>query len=110
MLRCTNSRATTHWSRMLLMHERSESSVSVNGASMPSRQPSHEQARLDALRSYGVLDCAPERRFDEIAKLAATALEMPISLVSLVDADRQWSLAAFGLPRGEVPRTQSFCT
>ncbi len=85
-------------------------SVSVNGASLPSPRVAPEQARLDALRGYGVLDCAPEARYDEIARLAATALDMPVAMVSLVDADRQWSLAAFGIARGEVPRGQSFCT
>jgi GAF domain-containing protein len=74
------------------------------------RQPAPEQARLDALRRYGILDSEPERRFDDIAKLAAAALDMPIAMVSLVDEDRQWSMATVGIARGEVPRAQSFCT
>lgn len=74
------------------------------------RQPSHEQARLDALLRYGILDSEPERRFDDIAKLAAAALDMPVAMVSLVDDERQWSMATVGIARGEVPRAQSFCT
>lgn len=84
--------------------------MSVNGASLPTRPTTHEQARLEALRSYGILDSVPERRFDNIAKLAATVLDMPISMVSFVDEDRQWSMASVGVLRGEVPRAQSFCT
>jgi hypothetical protein len=95
---------------MLLGHAESESSVGVNGATVHSREPSREQLRLDALRLYGVLDCEPERRYDEIANLAAAALDMPIAMVSLVDADRQWPLATVGIARDEVPRSQSFCT
>lgn len=74
------------------------------------RQPSHEQARLDALHRYGILDSEPERRFDDIAKLAAAALDMPIAMVSFVDDERQWSMASVGIARGDVPRAQSFCT
>jgi hypothetical protein len=74
------------------------------------RQPAHEQARLDALHRYGILDSEPERRFDDIAKLAAAALDMPIAMVSFVDDDRQWSMATVGIARGEVSRAQSFCT
>lgn len=107
--KCTNSRASSR-SRVCSSHAESESSVSVNGASLPSRLSTREQARLDALHGYGVLDGEPEARYDEIAKLAAAALEMPIAMVSLVDADRQWALAAVGIARGEVPRAQSFCT
>jgi hypothetical protein len=80
------------------------------GSGRGARQPAHEQARLDALRRYGILDSEPERRFDDIAKLAAAALDMPIAMVSLVDEDRQWSMATVGIERGEVPRAQSFCT
>jgi GAF domain-containing protein len=80
------------------------------GSGRGGRQPAHEQARLDALLRYGILDSPPERRFDDIAKLAAAALDMPIAMVSLVDDDRQWSMATVGIARGDVPRAQSFCT
>lgn len=68
-----------------------------------------ERARLAVLHDYGVLDVAPEQRFDDVAKLASVALDMPIAMVSLVDEQRQWSLAAVGVARGEKPRAGSFC-
>ncbi len=82
----------------------------MNGAPMPTRHAAHEQARLDALHGYGILDSPPERRFDDIAKLASAALDMPIAMVSFVDADRLWPMATVGITRDEVPRAQSLCT
>lgn len=40
---------------------------------------------------------------------AATQLDMPIALLSLVDADRQWFLVRVGLDVAEMPRAVSFC-
>ena len=50
-----------------------------------------EAARVEALRALGVLDTQPEERFDRITRLATVLLDVPISLVSLVDDRRQWS-------------------
>lgn len=69
-----------------------------------------ERARLDALRSYAILDTRSEAAFDEIAAMAAELCDVPIAVVSLVDEHRQWSKAAHGCPRGEVERSRSFCT
>jgi PAS domain S-box-containing protein len=71
--------------------------------------PANEAARLEALRSYEVLDTAPERSFDGITRLAAELLEVPIALVTLVDADRQWFKSCHGLPVRETSRAISFC-
>jgi GAF domain-containing protein len=71
--------------------------------------PADEQARLDALHDFGVLDGASERRFDDIAALASTSLDMPIAMISLVAEDRQWAMASVGIERGELPREHAFC-
>ncbi len=68
-----------------------------------------EDARLRALRSYEVLDSAPEEAFDGLTRLAAEICGTPIALVSLVDADRQWFKSRLGLEQGETPRDVSFC-
>jgi two-component system cell cycle sensor histidine kinase/response regulator CckA len=68
-----------------------------------------EQERLHTLRSYGVLDTAGERDFDDLVALAAGICEAPIALISLVDEDRQWFKAAFGLTAKETSRDVSFC-
>jgi PAS domain S-box-containing protein len=71
--------------------------------------PNHEIERLETLRSYGILDTLPEQSYEDITKLAAFICETPISLVSLIDSDRQWFKAERGLGVRETPRSQSFC-
>jgi len=68
-----------------------------------------DKARLEALRAYGVLDTPREADFDDIVALAAQICGTPISVVSLVDADRQWFKAAVGLSISETPLNASIC-
>jgi diguanylate cyclase (GGDEF)-like protein len=72
-------------------------------------RPANEEARLRALRSYGVLDSEPELSFDRVTRLVARVLEVPIALISLVDADRQWFKACVGLGSRETSRDVAFC-
>ena len=69
-----------------------------------------EQARLSALKGYGVLDTPNEAEFDAIVREAASLCRAPIALVSLVDENRQWFKARLGLSAEETPRSISFCT
>ncbi|OIR05176.1 blue-light-activated protein [mine drainage metagenome] len=71
--------------------------------------PSDESERLKALEAYEILDTPPEAQFDELAALAAEICGMPIALVTLVDADRQWFKARVGFDVSETPREHSFC-
>ena len=68
-----------------------------------------EAARLRALRELGVLDTAPEERFDRLTRLAQDMFQAPIALVTLVDEDRQWFKSNLGLSVGETPRAVAFC-
>ncbi|RXH56863.1 GAF domain-containing sensor histidine kinase [Granulicella sibirica] len=70
---------------------------------------SEEEARLAALKRYSVLDTMPEMGYDDVTRLASFICDTPISLVSLVDADRQWFKSVQGLPIRETPREESFC-
>lgn len=75
----------------------------------PPVRPAAEQRRLSTLLALGLLDTPPEERFDAITSTAATLFQAPISLISLVDADRQWFKSRHGLDVSETPRDVSFC-
>ncbi|HEX7050641.1 MAG TPA: GAF domain-containing protein, partial [Longimicrobiales bacterium] len=69
---------------------------------------------MAALRQLALLDTPAEEAFDRLTRLAARILRAPVSLVSLVDADRQFVKSAVGLPEPlssarEMPLTHSFC-
>jgi PAS domain S-box-containing protein len=70
----------------------------------------NEQASLDALVRLGVLDTDPEPEFDALVHAASALCGVPVSLISLVDADRQWLKANVGLPGvTETTRDIAFC-
>ena len=71
--------------------------------------PPDEAARIAALRSYSVLDTLPEHEYEDVAALASFICGTPISLISLVDENRQWFKSRVGLDAEETPRVQSFC-
>ena len=71
--------------------------------------PLNERARLDELKSYGVLDTPPEELFDRITRLVARYFGMPIALISLVDETRQWFKSRYGLEAVCTDRRLSFC-
>ncbi|AZG15919.1 MULTISPECIES: GGDEF domain-containing protein [Cupriavidus] len=71
--------------------------------------PSNEAARLATLRSLSVLDTPPEERFDRLTRLAKRLFGVPIAVVSLIDANRQWFKSCQGLDVTETSRGTSFC-
>ena len=75
----------------------------------PAAFPDDEEWRLQSLRDLNVLDTAPEAEFDALVKVASMVCGVPISLISLVDADRQWFKADVGLGAVQTPRDVAFC-
>lgn len=71
--------------------------------------PSNESERLEELHKLGILDTQSEERFDRFTRLARRLFDVPIVLVSLVDANRQWFKSRQGLNAVETPRDISFC-
>jgi len=71
--------------------------------------PENESSRLATLRHYSILDSLSQPEFDDASALAALICGTPVSLVSLIDQDRQWFKAATGTELTETPRSQSFC-
>ena len=65
--------------------------------------------RLRALESYEVLDTDREQDFDEVVALASQLCGTAISVVNLIDADRQWFKAEVGLGVRETPLDTSLC-
>ena len=73
--------------------------------------PDDENSRIAALHALGVLDTAPEPVFDALVRIASLVCGVPISLISLVDTDRQWFKANTGLSEAaETPRDIAFCS
>jgi len=72
-------------------------------------RPDNESDRLSDLYDYGILDTPAERVFDEIAALAATICGTPYAALTLIDGERQWFKAAFGISLGETSRDESIC-
>jgi len=71
--------------------------------------PQDEEARLDALHRYAILDSPPEQAFDHVVGLAAQLLRMPMAAISFIDRDRQWFKARLGITAPETSRETAFC-
>ncbi len=70
----------------------------------------NEAERLEALKDYGIIDTPRESDFDEIAKIASVVLNMPISVVTFIESNRQWFKAEVGLGgMTETPRDVALC-
>ncbi len=79
----------------------------MSGRSAP--LPPDETKRLAALRAHELLDSSAETALDDLVTLAADICGTPISLISLIDANRQWFKAKVGLSVSETSREQAFC-
>ena len=71
--------------------------------------PKNEKQRLKAVKEYKLLDTLPEEDFDNITNLVANICDVPISLITLIDADRNFLKSHYGIPFNESPRNISFC-
>ena len=68
-----------------------------------------EAERIALLERCHVLDTIAEPEFDGLVQLASELLAVPISLISLVDRERQWFKAKLGLSAPQTARAVSFC-
>ena len=65
--------------------------------------------RLQALKNLALLDTATEVAYDDLTRMLAKAFDVPIAMVSLLDADRDWFKSCIGVSLVESPVETSFC-
>ncbi len=71
--------------------------------------PENENRRLNAVYEYAILDTICEEEYDGITKIAARICNVPASLITFLDKDRQWFKSHLGVDINETPREFSFC-
>jgi len=71
--------------------------------------PENENERLKALKNYEILNSLSEEEYDRITALASNICEVPISLITLLDHDRQWFKSKVGLDIDHTSRELAFC-
>ncbi len=78
-------------------------------AMMEAPIPADDLARVASLRSMDLIATPADPVLDGITRLARRIGQVPMALLSLVDAERQWFLSRVGLDASEAPRRTSFC-
>ena len=68
-----------------------------------------EQQRLQEVQAVHILDTEAETIFDEAVLLASAICGTPVSLITILDEQRQWFKARIGIDFTETPREQAFC-
>lgn len=71
--------------------------------------PENENERLEELYSFSILDTLTEEDYDSITKIASQICETSMSLISLIDKDRQWFKSSYGLELFQTERDMAFC-
>lgn len=72
--------------------------------------PVNENQRLQDLYGYDILDTQAEPDFDALVELASQVCKCPISLITLLDKERQWFKAKIGMKSSGTPRDAAFCS
>lgn len=72
--------------------------------------PKNEDLRLAELKSFCILNTPAEALYDDVTRMAALFCDTPVSLISLVDENRQWFKSKVGISAQETPRDISFCS
>lgn len=70
----------------------------------------YEERRINALKSYDILDTTPDQDFDDVTLMATQICDTPIAFISLLDEDTQWFKSSQGT-NGMIstPRNESIC-
>ncbi len=76
---------------------------------IPPDKPENEAERLATLYKLRILDTEQEERFDRVTRIACKLFEVPISVISFLEAERQWMKSTQGFDIKEAARKTSFC-
>lgn len=68
-----------------------------------------DPSRIAELRRIGILDSSPQRAYDDLTRLLATALPVPIAMINILDEQRDWFKSRVGLAQTQMPVAASFC-
>lgn len=69
----------------------------------------NEAERLDTLRKLDLLNTHNTESFDRITRLASRLFDTPVSLITLIDEDRQWFKSRIGTHLTHTSLEDSFC-
>ena len=73
--------------------------------------PDNDSERLSALKRYRIMDTPSEASFDNIARLCTQIFNVPVSLVSFIDAEKVFFKANAGMGKArETNRGKSICS
>ena len=76
---------------------------------IPPKLPKNEKARQKAVEKYKLLDTYPEESYDNITSIIGYITEAPVSLITLLDNERNFFKSRQGVEFTESPRDISFC-
>jgi GAF domain-containing protein len=71
--------------------------------------PENEVSRLMDLTAYNLLGSTSEKIFDDITELAAIICGAKFAALTLIDSDRQWVKASYGMKFNHISRNESVC-
>ena len=84
--------------------------MTQNVLAVPSPLLSVDEAlRLEALDRLDILDTPRDPAFQQLASLTESVFDVPVAIISLMDAHRQWYKAHTGLANEEAARPDTFC-
>jgi signal transduction histidine kinase len=106
---CRNSRVFFQQADQRSMRQVWAGLVDASSKSGAAQLHPNESERLQALRSYGILDTPVEPSFDDITKIASYVCETPMSVINLIDEGRQWFKSEIGFGVRETPLEDSIC-
>ena len=71
--------------------------------------PADEAARVEAVKEMKILSTPREADLDRLTQTAKSVFKTDISVISIVDGERQWFKSRQGIRETETPREVSFC-